>query len=109
MVVNTLIKTIESERVRCMGYSYCDALLPRHWFQFADDSALVTFTEEDSQSLLNVFTKWCNWATLVIRVDKCKTFGIMKCGSKSVQFQPYLRVNSHQIPTVENNRSFDYL
>ena len=58
LVVNTLLKAIDSEKVRCMGYSYCDTLSPRHWFQFADDSALVTSTVEDSQVILNIFTKW---------------------------------------------------
>ena len=59
LVVNTLLKTIDSEKIRSMVYNYCETLTPRHWFQFADDSALVSSTEEDSQALLNVFTKWC--------------------------------------------------
>ena len=87
MVINTLIKTIDDKKVKCMGYSYCDTMNPRHWFQFADDSALVTSTEEDTQLLLNVFTKWCTWASLIIKVSKCKKFGIKKYGRKSIQFK----------------------
>ena len=41
MCINTLIKFIEDERIRSIGYCYCDYLQPRHWFQFADDTAMV--------------------------------------------------------------------
>ena len=56
---NTLIRTIENEKIKLMGYSYTIALIPRHWLQFADDTALATATQEDSQALLNVFINWC--------------------------------------------------
>jgi hypothetical protein len=92
-----------------MGYSYCDSLIPRHWFQFADDSALVTSTEEDSQALLKVFTKWCHWAGLKICSRKCKTFAMKKNGTKTVQFHPYLKVNNEQILTVKDGEEFLYL
>ena len=46
MCINSLIKCIEDERTRALGYHYCNTLKPRHWFQFADDMALVTATEE---------------------------------------------------------------
>ena len=72
LVVNTFLKTIDSEKIRSMGYNCCHTFTPRHWFQFADDSALVTSTEEDSQALLNVFKKWCKWAGLKICPRKCK-------------------------------------
>ena len=109
MIVNTLIKTIDDEKIKLMGYSYCKSLLPRHWFQFADDSAVVTSTEIDNQLLLNVFTKWCNWSGLMIKVDKCSTFGIKKNGSSSAQFKPYLRISNEMVPPTEINESFEYL
>ena len=71
MCVNTLIKTIEDERIKCMGYVAEKTLSPRHWFQFVDDTAVVTALEEDNQRLLNLFTKCSSWADLEIRVDKC--------------------------------------
>ena len=106
LVVNALLKTIDSEKIRSMGYNYCDTLTPRHWFQFADDSALVSSTEEDSQALLNVFTKWCKWAGLKICPRKSKIFPMRKCGTRSVQFNPYFRVNNEQIPTVKQDEEF---
>lgn len=109
LVVNALLKTIDTEKIRSMGYRYSESLQPRHWFQFADDSALITSTEEDSQALLNVFSKWCYWAGLKICPRKCKTFAMKKNGTKTVQFHPYLRVNNVQIPTLADGESFKYL
>ena len=76
MCVNTLINTIEDKSIKCMGYIAEKILSPRHWFQFADDTAIVTALEEDNQRLLNLFTKWSSWADLGIRADKCQSFGV---------------------------------
>ena len=61
-----------------MGYVYQGCLSPKHRFQFADDTAIVTALEKDSHLLCNVFIKWTTWADLIIRVDKCHTFGIVR-------------------------------
>ena len=58
MRVNTLITTIKQKSVEGLGYYFADALESRHWFQFADDSAVTTANEEDNHLLLNLFTKW---------------------------------------------------
>ena len=78
LIVNTLINTIKSEKVECIGYVYNGALSPKHWFQFADDTAIVTALERDNQLLCNAFLKWSTWADVIIRVDKCHIFGIKK-------------------------------
>jgi len=54
------------------------SLRPIHWFQFADDAAVVSGQENENQLLLNRFTLWCQWADMIIRVDKCVTFGMKK-------------------------------
>ena len=108
-VINTLIKTTDEERIRYMGYNFCNLLSPRNWFQFADDLALVTSTEQDSQLLRNLFTKWCKWTNLIVRVDKCKTFGIKKNDTLSTQLKPYVRVNNELIPPVKMGDNFIYL
>ena len=46
---------------------------------------------------------------MVIRVDKCTTFGIKKFSSRSLQFQPKLLLNSEVVPPVNNGESFKYL
>ena len=109
MCVNTLIYTIEDKRIKCIGYIAEKILSPRHWFQFADDTAIVTALEEDNQRLLNLFTKWSSWADLEIRVDKCHSFGVKKYMSSAIQYQPNLTINGEKIPPIENGTSFEYL
>ena len=109
MCVNTLIKTIEDKRIKCMGYVVEKTLSPCHWFQFADDTAIVTALEEDNQRLLNLFTKWSSWADLEIRVDKCHSFCVKKYISSAIQYQPNLTINGEKITPIENGESFKYL
>ena len=108
-VFNTLIKTIDHAKVCCMGYSSSKTLLPRHWFQFADDLVITTSIRKDNQLLLNVYNKWCKWTHLIICLNKCSTFGIKKNGNSSTQFKPYLKVNNEVIPPVKLKEIFTYL
>ena len=57
LIVNTLINTVKCEKVEYMGCFYQGCLSPKHWFQFADDTAIVTALEKDKQLLCNVFIK----------------------------------------------------
>ena len=82
---------------------------PGHWFQFADDTAIVSALEEDNQLLCNAFSKWCTWSDLIIRVDKCHTFGMKKCATSSVQYLPMILFNRERIPPIEMNKSIIYL
>ena len=45
MCVNTLITTIDQEKVKCLGYVYENTLSPKQWFQFADDTVIATALE----------------------------------------------------------------
>ena len=78
LIFNTFIRYIISEQFEQFGYCYSNILTPKHWFQFADDAAVVTGLESENQVLLNAFSCWCNWSNMIIRVDKCCTFGIRK-------------------------------
>ena len=89
--------------------NYASSLRPVHWFQFTDDAAVVTGQESENQVLLNRFSIWCNWADMIIRVDKCITFGIRKSLTKSIQFQPQLLIDSVLVPQVKANESIRYL
>ena len=109
MCFSTLIRTIGNEKIKLCGCNCTNALSPCHWFQFAYNTALATATQKDSQVLLNVFTKWWQWANFKICIDKCRCFGIKKNGKQSTQFRPYLKVNNEMIPTVKLNDSFVYL
>ena len=46
---------------------------------------------------------------MIIRVDKCKSFGIRKASTCSTQFQPKLFVNGERVKPVEPGDSFKYL
>ena len=46
---------------------------------------------------------------MIMRVDKCSTFGIRKLCTKSVQYLPKLLINGVLIPCVEMGESFRYL
>ena len=82
---------------------------PRHWFQFADDTAIISAHKQDNQLLCNVFNKWCTWADLHIRVEKCHTFGIKKQASKAIQHQPVIIISGKRVPPIEDDHSFNYL
>ena len=113
MSFNTFIQHIKSEKYRQLGFWKSSEngipLNPIHWFQFADDAAVVSGQEKENQMLLNRFTIWCQWAQMIIRVDKCSTFGIRKKLTKSIQYLPKLFINNCLVPRVELGKSFRYL
>ena len=105
---NTFIHYISHQKFKQFGYSL-DSLFPVHWFPFADDAAVTTSLENENQLLLNHFSRWCTWAGMILRVDKCSTFGIRKASSSSIQFLPKLTINNSVVPPVEIDSSFRYL
>ena len=109
MCFNTLMVTIKREQIKCLGYIITQAKLSMHWLQFADDTIILTSLPTDNQLLLNLFSKWSNWADLVIRIDKCATLGIRKTATASIQYEPYLVINNQRVPPVEVCKSFKYL
>ena len=84
-------------------------LHPAQWFQFVDDAAVVTGQKYETQILLNVISTWYTWSKLIIRIDKCYTFGIMKKNTTSTQTKPKLYVNIEIIPPLQDDESFEYL
>ena len=111
LCVNSLIQSINDEELKCLGYVCKVTINPRHWLQFADDTAIISAHEQDNQLLCNVLNKWCTWADLYIRVDKCHTFGIKKQASRAIQYhamQLLFQGNEYHAP-IENYHSFNYL
>jgi len=112
---NTFIQYIRSDEYRQCGFfnkSFINGTLlslrPIHWFQFADDATVVSGQEYENQLLLNRITLWCQLADIIIRVDKCVTFGMKKVRTKSVQYQPKLIINSQLVPCVSTGSCFKY-
>ena len=81
---NTFIQHIKSDKYRQFGFSSA-FLNPLHWLQFANDAAVITSQESENQHLLNQFAICCQWYDMMIRVDKCSTFGIEKALTISTQ------------------------
>ena len=113
MAFNTFIQHIKSEKYSQFGFWKINMnsmqLNPVHWFQFADDAAVISGHERANQILLNRFTVWCQWSGMIIRVDKCSSFGIKKDTTKSVQYLPKLFLNNLLVPRVQIGESFRYL
>ena len=109
MIVNTFVQYIKSSEFEQLGYKYANLFLSRHWYQFADDAAAVTALESENQILLNAFSKWCTWADMIVRVDKCHTFGMRKVGTASKQVKPNLFINNQKVGAVEIGEAFVYL
>ena len=82
---------------------------PVHWFQFVEDAVAISSGEKENQILPNCFTRWCQWANFVIKVDKCVTFGAKKYSTRSTQFQPQLFIDKQLFPPFKNGESFKYL
>ncbi len=108
MCFNTFIQHIKTDKYRQFGFS-TKLLNPVHWFQFADDAAVISGQDSENQHLLNRFSIWCQWSDMIVRVDKCSTFGIKKILTKSVQYLPKLMINNKLIPTTKIGDSFRYL
>ena len=94
-----------SPLILSMGYSYSKTLLPHKWFQFGNVLAITAPIEKDNHILLNVFTKCCNWAGLIISREKCSTFGFKKNGNSSI----HLKVNNEVTAPIRLNETFTYL
>ncbi len=108
MCFNTFIQHIKAEKYRQFGFSF-QFLNPVHWFQFADDTAVISSQESENQHLLNRFSIWCQWSNMIIRVDKCSTFGIKTALTKPVQYLPKLIINNQLIPAINIGEHFQYL
>ena len=108
MCFNTFIQHIKTEKYRQFGFSF-QFVNPIHGFQFADDAAVISSQESENQHLLNRFSIWCQWSNMIIRVDKCSTFGIKKALTKSVQYLPKLIINNQLIPAINTGEHFQYL
>ena len=109
MVINTFIQRVKDKKFEQLGYKFLKYLNPRHWYQFADDAAIITGMENHNQILLDEFSRWCTWTEMSIRIDKCHSFGMAKIKTASKQVLPKLYLNNILIPPVKINESFTYL
>ena len=43
-----LSECVKSNKGKCMEYMYCYGILLRHWFQFADNTAIISALNKDN-------------------------------------------------------------
>ena len=84
MVMNKFIQYIQNEFFQQFGYQFLKHFTPSHWLQFADDAETITGQESENETLLNAFNRCCTWSHMIIKVEKCHSFRMKKCQTKSV-------------------------
>ena len=109
LCINSLIQSIKTKEFEQLGYRCSKLLSPKHWLQFADDAIAVSATEFENQTLVNAFFRWCNWAKMTIRPDKCQSFALKKFRTLVKQYKPTIYVNNVPVSGINENGSFCYL
>jgi hypothetical protein len=105
------MKTLCTKKFQELGYECGSATSRRFtsWLQYADDAVIVSSSVKGSQALLNLFVAWCHWSGMVLRLDKCCTFGMTKTENVFKQTLPGLFVDGSQVPPVRIDDDFTYL
>ena len=109
IIINTFIQSLMQEMYQTFGARVLEGFVQRNWFQFADGAAATTSLESENQLLVNLFSRWCNWADMLIRPDKCHTFGMKKNNTKSIQYSPKVYINNVLVKSLKEEESFLYL
>lgn len=79
------------------------------WAQFADDAAVISESKKETQHLIYLFQRWTSWADLLIRPDKCISYGASKVNGVYGQTQPTFHVNGVPIAPVPMGGALIYL
>ena len=58
LIINTFNQHIKQKEYEQLGYKLSKYFSPRHWYQFADDTSVITGQEYEAQILLNAFIRW---------------------------------------------------
>ena len=108
---NLLMQTLAKPDLQNLGFIWGpeQSISKFSWLQFADDAVIVSSCVKDAQTLLDIFTSWCAWSDMTIRLDKCCSFGMTKNDRTIVQNEPALYINGEKIPTIPPGESFVYL
>lgn len=107
---NSLIKVLDTPNYKKLGYIWgSKASQQTNWLQYADDAALISRDQQSAQGLTKLFEAWCVWAQMVIRTDKCSSFGMLKKEGNYIQILPKLSIISGDIPPTPIGGDFKYL
>ena len=103
-----VVNTVKNEKLNCFGYIYDFSIRPCNWLQFADDTAIVTSSEDDNQLLMNGFIKWCTWADLSTHRKVSRIRHKKNC-YEILSILSLLSINFERILPLKIDDSFTYL
>ena len=108
---NTLMKTLDQPRFKNLGFIWGpkSSMFKQSWLQYADDAVIISNNVQDTKLLLQIFNSWCHRSRMIIRLDKCCTFGMRKFDGLYQQFEPAIYLDNHIIPQIAIGESFVYL
>ena len=103
-----VVSTVKNEKLNCYGYIYDFSIKACNWLQFADDTAIVTSSEDDNQLLMNGFIKWCTWADLSTHRQVSRIRHKKNC-YEILSILSLLSINFERILPLKIDDSFTYL
>ena len=108
---NTLMHILQEKKLNNLGYIWGPDGYSNEcpWLQFADDAVVISNSVRDAQTLVDIFSSWCTWAKMDIRLDKCCTYGAGKRNGVYSQLEPQLFINSQSVPAISQGYLFTYL
>ena len=70
---------------------------------------MVTRLENKNSLLFNHFAPRYAEGIMIMRVDKCSTFGIKKASTFSMQYPPKILIDKNFVPAVKNGKYLRYV
>ena len=109
IVFDSLMSTLNKPEVQRRGILWGDGRTKSLRAQFFDDCAVISDNADEVQLLLNLFQRWTSWADLIIRPDKCHSYGASKRNGLYQQIEPSFSIGGKTIQPVELGGSTTYL
>ena len=97
-VMNTLVDTLQTRAD--LGYHLSNASHQVNVLQYANDTCLITNSPASCQHLLNLTSRWLQWASMKAKVPKCH--GIALQGSMGQLRNPHLTLDGVEVPFAES-------
>ena len=57
LIISTFIHSVKHEQYEQFGCKFMRYLTLRHWYQFANDAAVISCLESENQILVNLFSR----------------------------------------------------
>jgi len=78
LVFNTMLQNLKVPTLSKCGVLWGNNDMRTAWTQFADDAAIISESQVEAQNRIYFFRHWTSLAHLLIRPDKCPSYGAGK-------------------------------